>query len=229
MARATSLVLCSALVLLQSPLALAASYNVDWVFPGQARNGYVEPGASATLNAEVGDTVTFDWSGSTPHDLKQMTSSTALTNCDFTGSTQRVGSVTAGNYQMDTSAAGTFYFSCSVGAHCSGGNQKLVVVLAASATTAPSPSPEPEPEPTSEPEPSPTPESEPEPSPTPEPEPESEPEPEPEPNPNPAPAPDTSGASSASGKPSSSIAMLLSAGLGFCAWTLQRSGRLATP
>jgi hypothetical protein len=190
MVRVRSLSLACAIVLLQCPVSLAASYNIDWVFPGQARSGYTSPGNGATLNAQVGDTVTFDWSGTVPHDLKQMASSTALQSCDFTGATQLVASTTAGNHAMDTSTAGTFYFSCQVGSHCAA-MQKIIVVVSASG---PSPSPEPEPEGAPEPGP--------------------EPEPEPEGEPAPAPSEPASGATCTS---SSGIVMLLTAGFGLCA------------
>lgn len=80
---------------------------------------------SNTITANVGDTLTFTWSGTGTHDVYKMASSDALASCDFTGAELVTGCDRAatGNCEFTVTEL-PVYFACQVGGHC-GAGQKL--------------------------------------------------------------------------------------------------------
>jgi len=61
------------------------------------------------------------------HDVTLLADETAYDSCDMTSSTT-VGSFTASPYTWTPSAAGTYYFACSVSGHCAAGQKVAVTV-----------------------------------------------------------------------------------------------------
>jgi len=108
-------------------LVLAISYAqtaIDWKI-GMDSN---------TITANVGDTLTFTWSGTGTHDVYKMASADALANCDFAGAPLVTGCDRAetGNCEFSVTEL-PVYFACQVGGHC-GAGQKLTVNEAACPT-----------------------------------------------------------------------------------------------
>ena len=83
------------------------------------------------LHVRPGDTLTFNFGG---HDVYKLTSMSHLNSCDFTDATPLAGvgespytyTVTEQD-AMDSATDGGIFFSCSVGAHCSSGLQRLTI------------------------------------------------------------------------------------------------------
>lgn len=96
--------------------------NVAWTFSGSG------PGSDlGTQFITLGDTVNFAWAAGPNHDLVML----AGDSCDFTGSTELAPESTTGSYDFTPTAAGTYYFGCSVGAHCASGGMRITVTVTA--------------------------------------------------------------------------------------------------
>ena len=75
----------------------------------------------------LGDSVVFTWTGT--HDVYRFPDEAAFTSCDFAGATE-LAPTSVNTYTFETTSPGTFYFGCSVSAHCSEAGQKLALTVA---------------------------------------------------------------------------------------------------
>jgi len=90
-----------------------AQITVAWAF-------YLSTSASGVITANVGDTLTFAWTG--VHNVNVFANEAAYANCNFTGSTS-VSATTGATY---TIVSLPVYFGCEVSGHCTSG-MKLAV------------------------------------------------------------------------------------------------------
>lgn len=101
-------------VVLLTPIAAAAAdYQIQWT------QGPSYP----DLAILVGDTVTFTFSSS--HNVYEFPDQQAFNACNFTLSDE-IGS--SGPLTVPFPEAGTRFFGCEVGSHCSSGNMKIQVI-----------------------------------------------------------------------------------------------------
>lgn len=108
----------------------ASSQTVRWFVPA---NGALEP-----VTVPVGGSVIFSWTST--HDLWQTPSSSCPST--FTNGsciTQLAAQSNGGSRTVNYTTAGTRYYACSVGNHCSQGQHITVIVGSASPAPAPGP------------------------------------------------------------------------------------------
>ena len=133
MLRATLLLSLAATALCATIQIGADSYSGNW-------NSI--PASPMNYGALVGDVLQFEYSPS--HNVWLMPSEAAYEACDFSGATELAGAwLNEGStnlFEVELTEAGTFWFACEVGSHCTY-NQKIAVTVGAAAgcpTTTPS-------------------------------------------------------------------------------------------
>ena len=115
------------------PTAQGAAVAVDW-------NAPLNSGTPATTTVNIGDVVTFTWTGT--HDVMEFASQSKFASCDFTGATRRRrlhsnGDHNASPYEYPVPDGQPIrYFGCSIAGHCAGG-QKLTMTVTGGTTSAP--------------------------------------------------------------------------------------------
>ena len=107
--------------------AKAADVAIDWT-------AIYDNGGPQTATATVGDTVTFTWTESAKyHNIYKNANQADYDACAKTGGTMEAADATSGTWAWTPDAAGTFYFICEVGSHCSSSGQKVAVTVSAAA------------------------------------------------------------------------------------------------
>ena len=102
------------------------------------------PSSPSSYSVAVGDKLQFKYNSA--HNVYLMESEAKYEGCDFTGATELASAGHGGGsgstpnlYEAVVSSAGTLYFGCEVGSHCSYGQKVTIIATAAS----PEPSPPP--------------------------------------------------------------------------------------
>jgi len=109
--------------------AKAADVAIDWT-------AIYDNGGPQTATATVGDTVTFTWSEKDGkiHNIYKNANKVDYDACAKTDGTMEAPDATSGTWSWTPDAAGTFYFICEVGSHCSSSGQKVAVTVSAAAS-----------------------------------------------------------------------------------------------
>lgn len=121
-----------ALLLLDIRLSASEIATVNWAVPT----------LPSSVSVNVGDSVTFSWVST--HDVYVSASKSDFDACTLTGGTAASGVTNGGTHAITYSTAGTYYYICTVGSHCTDG-QKLTVIVTSPGPPAASPSPGPPP------------------------------------------------------------------------------------